>query len=163
DGMIYVEHGHQIGNEVNRFKGWPNPFIRRAGRTHLRRPWGEQFVQAYYNDFERKYPIIDNITDDRAAIRYAMAAEGRLHAALDSAEFLEFFLLDVSWRQFAQALGDEHARKEPVWDEVAIRRQGSQFLVESFPLGDPMRALVSAAADRKKLPLSVSDLSPAQI
>jgi hypothetical protein len=162
DGMVYVEHGHQIGSEVNRFKGWPNPFIRRRGRTHLRRPWGEQFVQAFYNDFERKYPIIDNISDDRAAIRYGMAAEGLLRTALDSAEFVEFFLLDVSWRQMGQALGGESG-SGPVWDERAIRRQGSQFIVESFPAGDPLRALMASAASSSGLPLSVDDLSTEQI
>jgi hypothetical protein len=100
DGLVYAEHGHQIGEEVNRFEDWPQPFLRGPGGRHLRRPWGEQFVQSYYNQFEAKYPIIDNISDERVAMRYAMSAEGRLASAVASAEFLRFFLLGVSFRQF---------------------------------------------------------------
>ena len=68
DGLVYAEHGHQIGHEVNRFEGWPTPFVER-GQRFLRRPWGEQFVQAFYNDFERRYPSSTTSPTSVGAIR----------------------------------------------------------------------------------------------
>ena len=162
DGLVYAEHGHQIGHEVNRFEGWPTPFVERGGQRFLRRPWGEQFVQAFYNDFERRYPIIDNITDERGAIRLGTEAEGRLQTVVHSAEFLKFFLLDVSSAQLGQALGGATAR-EPVWDVAAVRAQGNRFIVESFPVGDPLRPAVAAAASAGALPLSAAQLTTEEI
>jgi len=79
DGTIYAEHGHQIGKEVNRFADWPRPFV--GTPLHLQRPWGEQFVQRYYNKFEAKYPIIDNILSEGVGVHYAIKAEGSVDTA----------------------------------------------------------------------------------
>jgi len=54
NGRLYAEHGHQIGKEVNRWEEWPSPFIMSGNLKVLRRPWGEQFVQAYYNTDTRR-------------------------------------------------------------------------------------------------------------
>jgi hypothetical protein len=162
DGAVYAEHGHQIGAEVNRFDGWPQPFLAGSGGRHLRRPWGEQFVQSYYNQVEAKYPIIDNISDERAAVRYAMTAEGGLSAAADSAEFIRFFLLGVSWRQFGASLKEEGAA--PEWDVARIQREGGQrFVIESFAATDPVRLELQRRAQQAGLPLSAAALSPEEI
>ena len=162
DGLVYAEHGHQIGAEVNRFEGWPQPFVRHARGLSIRRPWGEQFVQSYYNNFEVKYPIIDNISDEREAMRLAMAAEAGFKAATDSADFIRFFLLGVSWRQFGQSLRDEG--KPPEWDVAKIQKDGgSQFILDSFPTGDPLRGELERRAATEGLPLSPAALSPEEI
>jgi hypothetical protein len=162
DGLVYAEHGHQIGAEVNRFEGWPRPFMRHARGLSVRRPWGEQFVQSYYNDFEANYPIVDNVSDEHEAMRLAMAAEGGFKAAADSADFIRFFLLGVSWRQFGQSLRDEG--KPPEWDVAKIQKEGgTQFIIDSFPTGDPLRRELERRAATKGLPLSAAVLSPQEI
>lgn len=150
DGAIIAEHGHQIGQEVNRFDGWPQPFL--GTPPHLRRPWGEQFVQNYYNDFEKKYPIIDNILSEGVGIHYAAQAEGRLGTAAEIHRLAWFLLTKLSWTQFRGALGPEGAAIE--WDFAAVRKQGGQFLVDSYPPGDPVRQAMEQAA--KEQPGSVS-------
>lgn len=162
DGLVYAEHGHQIGEEVNRFHGWPLPFLQGQRVVHLRRPWGEQFVQAFYNRYEAKYPIVDNVADERDALRFAMAAEGRLGSVVSSAEFMKFFLLDVSWRQLSDVLGEEGEPTE--WDTESILSQGGHaFILESLPEGDPLRAEVERAARERLLGLSVAMLSEREI
>ena len=53
--------------------GWPTPFVEQGGVTYLRRPRGEEFVQDFYNQFEAKYPIIDNLADEVSGVRYGLA------------------------------------------------------------------------------------------
>ncbi len=96
DGSVYAEHGHQIGRDTNRLQGWPRPFLREAGKLYLERSWGEQFVQQFYNDFEEKYPIIDNFSSETLGIKYGLAAEGIRALPGDLVRFLRFYLLDVS-------------------------------------------------------------------
>jgi hypothetical protein len=161
DGLVYAEHGHQIGADVNRIDGWPQPFVQHSKGRSVRRSWGEQFVQSFYNRFERKYPIIDNISEERAAVRLGMAAEGTLQAAADSVDFLRFFLLGVSWRQFGQSLRDGQA---PEWDVERIQKEGgSRFVVESFPTGDPLRRELERRDAAKRLPLTAGALSKGEI
>ena len=162
DGLVYAEHGHQIGAEVNRFDGWPQPFVAGIGGRHLRRPWGEQFVQDFYNRFEAKYPIIDNISDERDAVRLAMKAEGGLATVTDSAEFIRFFLLGVSWRQFGASLKGEGT--PPDWDIERIQSTGGQtFIVESFMPDDPVREALELRASQPGLPLTAGGLNPDEI
>lgn len=144
DGRVYAEHGHQIGNDVNAFKGWPKPFLDESGRLHLQKPWGEQFVQGYYNRFEKKFPTIDNITQESEAIRLGMAAAGPAHTAAEAGAFAKFFVTDVSFDQFRQVLADKKAA-DPQWDIKAIRQKlTDKFILESFPADDPIRAELAA-------------------
>lgn len=137
DNLIYIEHGHQIGREVNRWDTWPFPFIEKGGKRYLQRPWGEKFVQDYYNRFEAKYQIIDNISSEGEGVRYAMAAEGPHRAIADIAGFLNFYVFGVSWTQFRSSLGRERVGEPPEWDIQAIRDQGPCFLSESIPNDHP--------------------------
>jgi hypothetical protein len=139
DKAIYAEHGHQIGEELNRFDGWPKPFITRNGQVYLQRPWGEQMVQKFYNDYERKYPVIDNFTEDSAGLGYAFAAEGRAASFQGGSRFFRMALFQVSMRQFARSLGGEKGQRK--WDVAAARNKGGQFLLESVPEDSPERAL----------------------
>lgn len=111
DQRVYVEHGHQIGREVNCFKNWPTPFIEEGGLRYLQRPWGEQFVQEYYNAYEDKYSIIDNISSEQEGVRYGLATEGPAGLVKVASNFLKFFLFQVSWDQLYQSLG--RSRQSP--------------------------------------------------
>jgi UDP-2,3-diacylglucosamine pyrophosphatase LpxH len=161
DGMIFAEHGHQIGADVNRFEAWPRPFVAGVTPQHLQRTWGERFVQRYYNDFERAYPIIDNLSNETAGVRYGVSAEGVGGSALAIASFLRFFLTEVSFAQFIGALGDESGK--PDWNVPAIRSKGDAFLVESIPSDDPLRSKVAEALENGTLGARLTDFSEDEI
>lgn len=64
DGAVLVEHGHQ-SDPANRFRGWPTPWrTDAAGLPRLERPWGEWFVLDLFDGLERRWPTVDNTTDD---------------------------------------------------------------------------------------------------
>lgn len=162
DQRVYVEHGHQIGKEVNCLEGWPTPFLMEGEKSYLQRPWGEQFVQEYFNTYEKKYPIIDNFSGEQEGIRYGLAAEGPAGAVKGARDFLGFFLLKVSWEQFAQFLGEEG--EPPTWDVGEIRKkQGDRFLVESLPADSPLREAAFAALSDNTLSLRLADFSDDEI
>jgi len=120
DKLIYAEHGHQIGKDLNRFDAWPKPFkADSTGQLHILRPWGEQFVQRFFNDFEQKYPVIDNFSEDMWGVRYGLAAEGPATSTADIGQFLRFFLTELSWRQIQDTVGP--GDEIPDWDMKAIR------------------------------------------
>jgi len=161
DKLIYVEHGHQIGREVNKWEKWPEPFIDNGMKTHLQRPWGERFVQEYYNRFELKYPIIDNISVEGEGVRYARAAEGIAATIGDVAGLINFFLFKVSGNQFSKALGDKGA--PPEWDVKQIFEQGEEFLVESLPTDHPFFNEAKDALAKGQLAKSFKQLSEKDI
>jgi Calcineurin-like phosphoesterase len=160
DRQIYAEHGHQIGADVNGFgKRWPNPFW--PGQpAHLIRTWGERGVQMFYNQYEEKYPAIDNLNDEGAGITYGRAAEGLVRTALAAGKFLRFALFGVSWPQFTSTMS---SNERPAWDVAAIRAYGDGFLVESFPKDSPLREAAERALAEGELGLSVKDLSDEEI
>lgn len=138
DGLVHAEHGHQIGADLNRFEGWPLPFHNVAGIRYLQRPWGEQFVQAFYNQYEERYPIIDNLSSEMAGVRLGTKVEGKLGTLRGASRFLRFLLLEESWEQTKGLLGGKGRKK---WDVAAVRMQGKSFLVQSLPSDDPLRAM----------------------
>jgi UDP-2,3-diacylglucosamine pyrophosphatase LpxH len=157
DSMIYAEHGHQIGKEVNKYDGWPQPFLEYHGAKYLQRPWGEQFVQRFYNSFENKYPIIDNLSEDSLGVKYGLKAEGSAAVPQDMGRFVWFYLTQISWSQLSSSLGgpEDH----PDWDVPAIRAKGNEFLAESVPQGDAVRDAAKSQAAQGTLGLSIGDLS----
>ena len=163
NGLVYAEHGHQIGKEVNCFDLWPRPFVEQEGQNYLQRPWGEQFVQDYYNQYEHIYPIIDNLANEQDGIRYGLKTEGPSGLAKAAGKFFRFFVFDTSWEQFQRSLGRKDG-VEPQWDVDHIRQKmGDRFLVESFPKDDPLRVEAETALGRKELGLSLKDLSNVEI
>jgi len=166
DGRVYAEHGHMIGEEVNAFrvhgrKAWPDPFVDVGGRRHIVRPWGEQFVQEYYNRWERRYPIIDNIADETTGIRYGLAAEGPVAAAAAVRDLGKFLVLRVSWAQFRQGLGEQGAA--PQWDTTAVRTQGARFILDSLPPADPARLTIETAVAAGQGDLAAFGFNDAEI
>jgi UDP-2,3-diacylglucosamine pyrophosphatase LpxH len=156
DGLIYAEHGQQIGKEVNKFDHWPQPFINYQGVRYLQRPWGEQFVQRFYNMYEDKYPIIDNISDESIGVKFGLKAEGSAAIPKDMGKFLTFYLTELSWSQLGANLGSpgEH----PSWDVKAIRRNGIKFLAESLPNNDPLNDAAKKQISQGTFGISIDDL-----
>lgn len=99
DRRIYADHGHQIGLDPNGFHNWPTPFRQVDGQYYLTRPWGEQFMQAFYNAYEDRYPIIDNVAAERDAVRFAISREGPMGLVGAVGKFVGFTLLKTSWNQ----------------------------------------------------------------
>jgi len=146
DGKVRAEHGHEIGKDLNAFDGWPRPFLQLEGKIHVRRPWGEQFVQEFYNQFEEKYPTIDNVTDELKAMRLGLGAEGTKGSAKGALEFLKFLALRESWEQVTHLLGGDGGVGSP-WDVAAERAKGDTFLKSSFPTNDVAQQLLQGVKD----------------
>jgi UDP-2,3-diacylglucosamine pyrophosphatase LpxH len=154
DGQIYVEHGHQIGFSADKFERWPTPFVERAGREHLIRPWGEQIIQRYYNDREAKYPLVDNVAEEGAGVKFALTADGATDAGPDARQMLRYFLFKMSWQQFrTQLVGGEV--QPAVWDLAKVREEGAASLVSALPDDDRFKPLAAKAlADGRLGPLT---------
>ena len=140
DGRIIVEHGHQIGRDVNRFLDWPT-IVRWNAATekyYLIRPWGENFVQKIFNDVERDYQLIDNLSPESAGIRYRMADRSMWETAEDVANFLAFNLFETSINQKVALLGPETA-DTPTWDVAVGRELGYKLFANALDPQDPFR------------------------
>lgn len=159
DGRIVVEHGHQIGSDVNAYKRWPQVIDRAPdGRYYVIRPWGEQFVQKVFNKEEEEYPIIDNLSPETAGARYRMADRGLWRSIRDIARFIAFNLFETSLSQKVRVLGpDDDPFGKPEWDVKIGRDKGHRLFTEALPPEDPFRNAVldstnaEAAALREEL------------
>lgn len=169
DGRLLVEHGHQIGKDVNRFDAWPSVTRQVGAETYLVRPWGELFVQDLFNEQEREYSIIDNLSPESAGARYRMADRGLWKSVSDVARFVQFNLFETSLRQKALALGKtDDPKLPPPWDLVLARARGYQLFSLALPADDPFvkslldtsneksgelrESLTALARDAEKLP-----------
>jgi UDP-2,3-diacylglucosamine pyrophosphatase LpxH len=163
NSLVYAEHGHQIGKEVNCFDQWPRPFIEHEGSVMLQRPWGEQFVQEYYNDFEHVYPIIDNLSSEWIGILYGVKTEGVSGVSKAVSRFLKFLLINTSSDQLQRSLRKDEGL-QPQWDINHIRTVvGDQFIIDSFPKDDWLRAGAAEALVQNELGLTVNDLTDDEI
>lgn len=161
-GKVYIEHGHEIGHDANRFEEWPKPVIEDGKCTYLRRSWGERFVQEFYNDHERKFPIVDNIAREATGVKFAYVALGPVEAAAHIGEFFRFFLFGVSWPQFKGGMGADK-KKEGAWDYERTRELGDAFLVDLLPADDPMRSVARASIDTTGVGLHMKDLTDEEL
>jgi hypothetical protein len=161
DGQVYAEHGHQIGWSAHRFERWPSPFVRRDGREQLERPWGEAVIQALYNRYEPRYPVIDNVVVSGVGVKYALAADlddiGDLAAPL-----VRYLLFSMSWQQFRMELDDGDVQP-PTWDVPQVRAQRESFLVSSLPDDDRLKPLAATALADGRLAKSMEGLSDEEI
>jgi UDP-2,3-diacylglucosamine pyrophosphatase LpxH len=144
DGVVYSDHGHQF-DELNAFPKWPEPFVTVKDRRYLAKPWGENMVQQFYNQYESVYPIIDNLSDEKTGVEYAVKQAGFRNSADAVRRFFRFFLYEESLAQAAGALGKGGTQ----WDYKAVRKQPTGFFTDIIP-GDlrpaPQQVHFSAAA-----------------
>lgn len=150
DGLIHAEHGHQIEYRADRFAGWPAPFTTGSVPRRLTRPWGQSVVQALYDRYEPRFPIVDNLADEGAGVREALAAAGVEDAGAAAPDLLRFLLFRMSWQQFRMDL-DRGDVEPPVWDLARVRAAGPRFLVDSLADDDRFKPVAERALDAGRL------------
>jgi hypothetical protein len=184
DGLIFAEHGHFIPGDVNDYKRFPASCLDTrknvvgcnggTGGVFLQRPWGEQFVQRYYNQYEEKFPIIDNITSELYGVKIAVKEVGPLATADAISDGFKFLLLGESGSQFVRLLGRDQegpgmkdmlgdTAAQPGWNIAETRKMGDRFLVESLDINDPVRAAAERALAAGQLGLTINDLRDDEI
>lgn len=144
DGRVAAEHGHQVGNDVNRYDKWPKITKSQKGTIYLQRPWGERFVQRVFNAEEETYEIIDNISPETVGVRYRIANRGYARSAADVAKFIVFDLFETSLAQKGASFGSEAGPNDSNRWKLARAREriGYKLFVEALPKDDPMRAQI---------------------
>jgi len=160
DGRIVVEHGHQIGRDVNRFPNWPSILETSNGAVHFSRPWGEQFVQTLFNAEEDSYPVIDNLSPESAGARFRMADKGLWRSSADMARFISFNLFETTLHQKDQLLGDK--KGSATVDKKVGRKLGHRLFAEALPVDDSFRSALLANSEgaaqlRKELDAMAGD------
>lgn len=163
DGQVLIEHGHQIGSDVNRYKHWPTVTARKEEAEFVIRPWGELFVQRLFNAEEEQYPIIDNLSPESAGARYRMADRGLWSSVGDVARFIAFNVFETSARQKGAALGRTPDAAAPCTAAEA-RALKHRLVLGTLPKDDPFRVQAEARtpeAERLRSELSaVVERSP---
>lgn len=151
DGLIYAEHGHQIGQDVNRYPDWPKVTTVYNGVTYMVAPWGAHFVQSLYNEVEHNYPIIDNLGPESVGARYLMADLGVRRSAGDMAKFLIFNLFETSIRQKQQVLAAPNTTDPRAeWQVGYARTLGVELFKVAFDPDDPAQTMLSGTSDKEK-------------
>jgi UDP-2,3-diacylglucosamine pyrophosphatase LpxH len=184
DGLIYAEHGHFVPGDVNDFRSFPAACLdlsatnivpcNQAGTTaFLQRPWGEAFVQKYYNLYEEQFPIIDNITSELYGAKLAVKASGSIETLQAFVRGFKFLIFGESLSQFGRLLGDPNRMgspdmlgapgPQPRWDIAATKQKPDRFLVESLADDDPVRALAEQALAGGQLGFGMADLTPDEV
>jgi UDP-2,3-diacylglucosamine pyrophosphatase LpxH len=162
DGQVLADHGHQM-DPLNAFPEWPNPFRSNGVKVRIRRPWGEVFVREFYNHYEDKYEILDNLASEATALGYARSVEGTLGTLKAAGQYVGLLLFKNSLSQLAGFLGAD-GRPAKAWKISQVRAQGGAFLRDSAA-GDRTANLgqVVAALDPRDLEQAAAALSDAQI
>ena len=155
DGQIYSDHGHQF-DDVNTFDKWPQPFIQRNGVTYMRKPWGENMVQQFYNQYEEIFPIIDNLADEKAGVVFAVKQVGFQKSQTAVGKFLRFFLFQQSLRQAFVALGKDGSVD---WDFASVRSKPTAFFLEALGGDLELAAMASDAQKSGDLQLDPANLT----
>ena len=159
DKLVFAEHGHQIGRDANKYANWPTITTQHNAATFVVRPWGERFVQKIFNEVEREYPMIDNLSPESLGVRYRIADKGLLSAASDGARFLLFNIFETSLKQKSRALGDQCAASgQPCparpegkrWDVTYARSLGDRLAVAALDPSDPFRQFLDSGSEDAK-------------
>ena len=140
DCKVLVEHGHQIGSDVNRYPDWPKVLADKGGVYYMVRPWGELFVQTLFNQEEATYPIIDNLSPETAGARYRMADRGLWKSAADVARFIAFNIFETSAVQRRASLGEHGSGSAKACVQMEINVRDYRLFAEALPADDPFRA-----------------------
>lgn len=146
DGRVLIEHGHQIGSDVNRYKDWPTVVARKGGTDYVIRPWGELFVQKLFNAEEVQYPIIDNLSPETAGARYRMADRGLWRSVGDVARFVVFNVFETSARQKGASLGRQPDAASPC-TRAEAEALGHKLVLGTLETTDPFRVQVESQSN----------------
>lgn len=144
DGQIYADHGHQF-DPFNKFADWPTPFQMKDGVRYISKPWGENMVREFYEQYEYIFPVIDNLGSDLEGIQFGLARASRLESAVAVAKLLRFLVVLQSFRQRLDLLGDGNANVgQAKWDYDAIRQKPATFYIDSLSDDPAMKALAQS-------------------
>jgi UDP-2,3-diacylglucosamine pyrophosphatase LpxH len=147
DGQLVIEHGHQIGADVNAFAEWPAVVKSTNGTSYLQSPWGERFVQKLFNQEEKRYPIIDNLSPESYGARLRLADRGLWGSIADVARFIAFNLFEASLAQKGQSLGTEATEGKPCTRPEA-EALGYRLFASALPPGDPFKAQLEGNSEQ---------------
>ena len=164
DGRIIAEHGQQIGDDPNKFSGWPlAPYREVHGMRYLEQPWGEAFVQKIFNRVEIEYPTIDNLSSEAIGVKYAVKDLGVTGTIDELGGILRFLLFQQSLSQARQFLGGKDGNP-PEWklkalaEELTTSEARERFLAESFPPHDPLaKAMLAELTEASEHPEFTKD------
>jgi UDP-2,3-diacylglucosamine pyrophosphatase LpxH len=158
-GRIVAEHGHQIGLDVNGYETWPDILQRQDQVDYVVRPWGELFVQKLFNEQEKVYEIIDNLSPEAAGAKIRAADRGFWKSAADIARFVSFNLWETSPKQKVIALGPDDSGKQE-WNLHVARNLGSDLFVNALAVDDPLRLqLVTKGVDADAIKAELAALA----
>jgi len=159
DKQVVIEHGHQIGADVNSFSGWPTITTPKKGTQYLQSPWGERFVQKLFNAEERSYPIIDNLSPESYGARLRLSDRGLWHSIGDLARFIAFNLFETTIAQKVQSLGSDAKASESCSQQEA-QAMGYRLFSSALPPGDPFKAqLEGNSEDARALQKRLDELT----
>lgn len=161
DGQVVIEHGHQQTYDANSFPNWPKVTMDCSGTERLFRPWGENFIQALYNEVEARLPLIDNLVPESAGLKLYWDLRGREKKRLgDVARFVVFNLLQTSVRQKLGILEVSQARTTLDEEQLKFYRMcvAEDLVTYSLPAGDSIRIALEQARDNPAMNLDGSQL-----
>lgn len=140
-GTVLVEHGQQIGHDLNAFDQWPRPFVTVDGVQHLQLTWGENFVNRYYNTLEAQFPVIDNMDGEVDGAMYALSALGWKEGKDELKRLFDFVVHEQSW----SLVGDLGTNEKPTWDLAAARALGPELYLGALAGDASARPAMTAA------------------
>jgi len=116
-------------------------------------------VQKFYNRYEERFPILDNLSEEKEGLRLGFETEG-IGLIDDVAEFGKFLLVQLSWKQFVGGLGKEDGLP-PKWNTDKILVTNSpEFLIDAMgSSNDPIQEVVKQALKQGKFKLRPSEFT----
>lgn len=147
DCRVAVEHGHQIGQDLNRFPDWPRVVVTKDSRDYVFRPWGEAFVADQFNQAEKDYPLVDNVLPLTAGLKLYLDEHSIAHDARDLANFMAFSIFRTSFRQKLNLNVYSESSAATKWDVKEARKLGYHLVASSMPDGDLDRDKLLASSD----------------
>jgi UDP-2,3-diacylglucosamine pyrophosphatase LpxH len=174
DKRIYADHGHMF-DKVNSFSKWPKPFQSTASGLIMERPWGEQMVQQFFNQYEELLPAIDNVSPESAGVSTAIDTLGDELSIQAAGRFLKLLAFDTSIGQKIAFLGKpepidgdsenlgDNAATDVQWDVKKIRKvDPGQFLLESMP-SDNIPGKLRKAVEQRVIPTGAHAITDSDI
>ena len=131
--------------------------MERDGQRHLTRPVPAVAVDAFFDEHEARYPVIDNFADEGAGLTHGLAAEGTTDLGDAAPALLRYVLFRMPWQQFRLDL-DAGDVQPPAWDLDAARAQGPALLVDSLPNDHRFKPLAQRAQEAGLLTALMDDL-----
>ena len=159
DGRVVVEHGQQMGADLNRYDDWPKVLSEKKGL--MVRVEGELNVQKLFNEVERDYPIIDNLSPEVMGAWYRAQDRGVWGSIADLAKLTFFLLFETSIKHKGATMGagPPVANGDVKWDLKYARNElGPRLFALALPKDDKLRELLLQEPQSEKARMIARDL-----